>query len=265
MLLLSPLLLPACSHTPDRSRPFFLREQKVETHGRKRVIDRVLEADPGCTEYCLAPDYQQSPPLKIAVLPFADHGNGNYLVNKIPVKRRNEAERAGWSWTYANRLRRAVTGALATREFVVVPLPAVDAVLLEYGITDMDKLGLVSPQMLGRWLGVDTIIYGDLLGYEAYYAFLVAAWKVSAHVRMVSTFDGHDIFSCRHTRYSTAVNPALDPIDMVISSAASLFQLRDMWLARAEYEVGYEIMLRLPPAKKSLLNLRGAAIQQSRE
>lgn len=228
-------------------------------------MDRVLEADPGSTEYNLSPGYQQSPPLKIAVLPFADHGNGNYLVNKIPFKLRNEAEHAAWSWTYANRLRRAVTGALATREFLVIPLPAIDAVLAERGITDIDKLNLVSPQVLGRWLGADTIVYGELLGYEAYYAFLAAAWKVSARVRMVSTNDGHDIFSCRHTRYSTAVNIALDPIDMLISSGASLFQLRDMWLARAEYEVGYEIMLRLPVAEKSLLWLRGTAIQESRK
>lgn len=58
----------------------------------------------------------------------------------------------------------------------------------------------------------------------------MAAWKVSARVRMVSTKDGHDIFSCTDLRYSGSVKPAIDPIDMVINSVLSLLHLRDISL-----------------------------------
>ena len=72
---------------------------------------------------------------------------------------------------------------------------------------------------IGRWLHADAVVYGEVVNYEAYYGFLVAAWRVTARVRMVSTRDGHELFSCVNTRYSTNATPALDPIDIAINSA----------------------------------------------
>ena len=71
---------------------------------------------------------------------------------------------------------------------------------------------------IGRWLHADALVYGEVVDYEAYYGFLIAAWRVTARVRMVSTRDGHELFSCTETRYSTNVTPVVDPIDFVISS-----------------------------------------------
>jgi hypothetical protein len=48
-------------------------------------------------------------------------------------------------------------------------------------------LDQVPPQTLGKWLGVDAVVYGDVLHYEAYYAMLISAWQVGAEVKMVST------------------------------------------------------------------------------
>jgi hypothetical protein len=135
----------------------------------------------------------------------------------------------------------------------------VDAVLANHGITDGDKLKAVPPEELGRWLEADTVIYGELLSYEAYYGFLVAAWKVSARVRMVATQDGHEIFSCTDRRYSSTVAPVIDPIDIGINSVLSLIQLRDISLARTEYEVGREIVLRLPKAQQNIAEFLAVA------
>ena len=87
-------------------------------------------------------------------------------------------------------------GRLATREFTLIPLLAIDAVLADRGITDFDKLSAVSPMEIGRWLHADALVYGEVVDYEAYYGFLIAAWRVTARVRMVSTRDGHELFSC---------------------------------------------------------------------
>jgi hypothetical protein len=258
------VLLAGCASPPHQSRPFFLTEQELETHGRKTWFDRVIETDPGGATFEVASDYQAHPPRKIAVLPFADQGNGEYLVNKFPLLRRNEEARNRWSWTHANRVRRAVTGDLAVREFVIVPLLAVDAVLAARGITDWDKLSAVPPDELGRWLDADTVVYGELLGYEAYYGFLVASWRVSARVRMVSTRDGHEIFSCTDHRYDATISPAIDPIDIGINSVRSLLQLRDVSLARTEYEVGREIILRLPKAQRNISELQAAPQEGTR-
>ena len=258
------VLLAGCATTQPQSRPFFQNEQELETHGRKTWYDQVLESDPGNASFVIAGDYQERPPRKIAVLPFADHGNGDYLVNKIQVKSRDEKERDMWAWTHANRVRRALTGDLATREFVIVPMITVDAVLGDHGITNWDLLNAVPPEELGRWLDVDTVVYGELLSYEAYYAFLVSSWRVSARARMVSTLDGHEIFTCTDRRYSSTVLPAIDPIDMVINSVLSLIHLRDISLARTEYEVGREIVLRLPKAERNISELQAAAKEGTR-
>jgi hypothetical protein len=245
-------LLAGCASTPPKSRHFFLAEEGLESHGRKTWADRLFEADPGGASFVIAEDYQERPPQKIAVLPFLDEGKGNYLVNKVPLKTLNEDELSRWSWTHTNRVRRALAGDLAAREFVIVSLLRVDAVLADHGITDGDKLNAVPPEELGRWFNADTVVYGDLLSYEAYYSFLFSSWKVSARVRMVSTKDGHELFSCTDRRYSSNVNPAIDPIDMVINSILSLVHLRDITLARTEYEVGREIALSLPRAQRNI-------------
>jgi hypothetical protein len=256
LLFVLVVLLDGCAGTQHRSRPFFLKELELETHGRKTWFDRLIETDPGGAACAVASDYQTHPPRKIAVLPFADEGDGNYVVNKLPLALRGEKDRDRWSWTHANRLRRSISGGLATREFVIVPLLTIDEVLGDHGITDSDKLNAIPPEDLGRWLDADTLVYGQLLDYEAYYAFLVAAWRVSAHVRMVSTEDGHEIFSCTDRRYDVTVSPVIDPIDIAIQSVLSLLKFRDISLARTEYEVGRETVLRLPIAQRNISDLR---------
>ncbi len=76
---------------------------------------------------------------------------------------------------------------------------------------------------------------------------------------MVSTLDGEEIFSCTNRRYSSTVLPAFDPIDIAINSVISLIHLRDISLARTEYEVGREIVLRLPTAQRNISELQTVA------
>src|SRR3984893_14260977 len=255
------LLLAGCStaSTKYRTRPFFLPEEEVATHGRKAWYDRIVEVDPGSAQFTVAAEYEKEPPKKIAVLPFTDLGDGSFIVDKIPILPRSDQERARWAGSHANHLRRAFAGDVATREFTMIPLLAIDAVLAERGITDYDELNALSPMEIGRWLNADAIVYGEVVNYEAYYGFLVAAWRVTARVRMVSTRDGHELFSCVDTRYSTNVTPALDPFDIAINSALNVLELRDITLARAENEVGREIVLRLPVAERNVTDFKTEA------
>ena len=45
---------------------------------------------------------------------------------------------------------------------------------------------------------------------------------------MVSTQDGHEIFSGTDRRYSSSVTVVLDPIDIGLNSVLTLFDLRDI-------------------------------------
>jgi hypothetical protein len=95
--------------------------------------------------------------------------------------------------------------------------------------------------------------------YEAYYAFLIANWQVGVRLRMVATQDGHERFSAEGSRYSVDFRPAFTMMDMGINSALALLQLRDVTLARAEEEVGREIVLRLPRAEHNIATLMADA------
>ena len=240
-------------HSPPR--PFFLVEQDRESHGRKTWFDHLVEVDPGGVKVEVAEDYAQNPPRRIAVLPFINHGSAQFVVNKVPLTFRDEETQAAWSWTHANRLRRALTGYLAQREFAIVNLHTVDTVLADHGVTDANTLQSVPPEQLGQWLHADTVVYGDVNHYEAYYAFLLANWHIGVDVRMVATADGHKFFTAAGSRYSVDLRPAFSLMDMAVNSALTLLQLRDVNLARAEDEVGREILLRLPIAKHNVATL----------
>jgi hypothetical protein len=137
-------------------------------------------------------------------------------------------------------------------------------VLADRKIDDWNKLMSVKPEQLGRWLDADAVVYGEILDYEAYYAALISVWRVSARIRIVSTRDGHEVFTADSHRYSVDLSPAIDPIDIVINSVLTLIDLRDLRLARAEYEVGREIVMRLPTARLNISQLQKAAVEKER-
>jgi hypothetical protein len=230
------------------------------THGRKTWFDHLVELDPGTLKTHVAADYEQAAPERIAVLPFADRGSAQYVVDKIPLTHRTGQAQADWAWTDANRMRRSINGYLASREFLEANIIQVDAVLREHGIDSEEKLQQVPPQTLGKWFGVDAVVYGDVTHYEAYYAFLVSAWQVGANVRMVSTHNGEELFSADGSRYSVNFMPAFDPMDIAINSGLSLLELRDVTLARAEEEDAREMVMRLPRSEK----LRSELIEEAR-
>jgi len=260
------LVAAGCASAQYETRPFFLPEKGVESHGRKTWLDHLVEFDPGRVHFQVASNYQQDPPQRIAVLPFTDHGKGNFVLNKIPLSLyRGKQDRQEWAWTYAQRLRRATIGELAEREFIVVPMPLIDAVLAGHGITDESKLDAVPPQELGQWLGVDTVVYGYVQHYEAYYAFLVSAYQVDAHLKLVSTRDGHEIFSGGDDRYAVDLRPAFDMMDIAVNSGLSLLELRDVTLARAEEEVAREMTRRIPVAQQNIDELQIEAKRRSEE
>ena len=244
-------------------RPFFQEERATETHGKKSLLDRMIELDPGKLNVETATDYQDRPPAVIAVMPFGDHGSGNFTVDRIPITFRNQEEKDNWSWTDAQRLRRSMVGFLAEREFVVINPIAVDAVLKERGIDTMEKLRKASPIELGRLLGADALVYGTVDSYQGYYFGLMSAYQVGVSTWMLSTRDGETLLKENGNRYSVDLEVALSPQDALINSVATLLEFRDITLARAETEVARELVLRIPTSEKLKTQLAAKAVQRA--
>jgi hypothetical protein len=110
-------LLIACASNSYESRPFFQHEYAAESHGQKNILDRIVETNPGGFKVETSPQYLEDPPERIAVLPFADIGSANFVVDKIALTHRSKIERANWAWTDSQRLRRSLDGYLAPQEF----------------------------------------------------------------------------------------------------------------------------------------------------
>jgi len=246
-------------------RPFFQTEQDADTHGRKNFFDRVIEADPGKLEVEMASDYQEHAPAVVAVVPFCDKGSGNFTVDKIPVSFRDTQAQNEWAWTDSQRLRRSVMGHLAQREFTIINPIAVDAVLKRRGIDNMDKLRKTSPIELGKLLGADALVYGEVNSYEGYYFGVISAYRVGISTWMLSTRDGETLMREDGSRYSVDISPALSPQDFLINSALTLLDFRDVALARAEEEVSRELVLRIPVSEKLKEQIAAGAIHHADE
>jgi len=261
------LTLVGCSTQQNslETRPFYQKEIATETHGKKTMFDRIVEVDPGGLEVDLASDYEERAPATIAVLPFTDRGSAQYTVDKIPLSFRNKREREEWAWTDAQRLRKSFVGYFSAREFEVVNPIAVDAVLQSHGINNAEDLDKVSVLALGKWFHCDAVMYGTVDHYEAYYFGLVSGYAVGVSSRMVSTRDGETLMRGQGSRYSLNVMPALTPEDILINSAESLLQLRDVVLARAEEEVARELVIRIPPSETLRAHIATNAVRRARE
>lgn len=252
-----------CATNNYETRPFFLHEYDAQSHGRKTILDRIVETDPGTFDVEVSPQYLQHPPARIAVLPFADVGSANFVVDKIPLTFRSKQQRLNWAWTDSQRLRRAFDGYLAQREFVVAPLAGIDAVLRAGGIDTPEKLRRVPPEEFGRLLGADAVVYGTVVHYEAYYLFLVAGWQVGVDIKMVSTRNGKTLITATGSRFAVQVLPALTLEDMIINSGENILQLRDIVLARAEEEACREIVHRIPVSEALKARLEEAALARA--
>jgi hypothetical protein len=213
----------------------------------------------------MAKDYEEHAPATIAVLPFSDRGTAQYVVDKIPLSFRNKQERNEWAWTDSQRLRKAFVAYFSEREFTVINPIAVDAVLKSHGIDNEEQLEKVSVLTLGKWFHCDAVMYGTVEDYDAYYFALVSGFVVGVDARMVSTHDGETLMRGEGARYSLNVMPALDAEDIVINSAESLLQLRDVELARAEEEVARELVIRIPPSDTLRTEIAANAIRKARE
>jgi len=262
--LVATLALWSCTTGNNyETRPFFQPEYDLQSHGRKTLLDRIVETDPGSFTVTLAPAYLKNTPEHIAVLPFTDVGSAEFVVNKIPLTHHSHDERMILAWTHAQRLRRALQGYLAEREFAMANLYGIDAVLKDRGVDTPQKLARVPPQELGRWLGVDAVVYGEVVHYEAYYLLLGAAWQVGVRMRMVSTRDGSTLIDAAGSRWEAQVLPALDLEDIAINSAQNILQLRDINLARAEEEACREIVRRIPISSRLRETVEQQALAQS--
>jgi hypothetical protein len=252
ILLLISLIATGCFSRNNGERrttgeePFFQKETGLAEHGKKSIIDRIYQIDPGDKVFEISDKFYIDPPRRIAILPFDNLVGGNYILNSVPLPRFSDKETDGWNWTYANRLRRFFFGHFAAREFVDIELMYVDKMLQALGILTPNDLYKIPAQELGRILDADALIYGKVTEYKNSYYALYKQIRIGLHIKCVSTEDGTVFFEGEQVRHDNDIRVATNPFDFIIASFQNSMSMRDVYAARASEEVVRELVIRIP-------------------
>ena len=151
----------------------------------------------GCaTTYQQGPDYDVRTPLRAAILPFADHTGQSAVLSapftaaldKIPLTSRKFQD------TPATMLRHRVLANLRRTRLDLLHPGIVDQNLQHHHLYDAQALTEAPATDVGRFLGADLLIYGDLLGWSRDYYVLEAKVSVLLRLRIVDVQTGRIVY-----------------------------------------------------------------------
>ncbi|MBD3270939.1 MAG: hypothetical protein GF384_00190 [Elusimicrobia bacterium] len=91
-------------------------------------------------------------------------------------------------------VRRLMYELLPQRGYTSLALPMIDEKLREHGITDGGQLSAVNPQELASWLGVDGLLFGDLLEFGYLNVGFYRRRLVQAEFRLVDARTGEKLW-----------------------------------------------------------------------
>jgi hypothetical protein len=87
---------------------------------------------------------------------------------------------------------------LCAHPYKDIELHLVDQKLRQRGITDYEKLGKVPVRKLGRILGCDAVVFGEVIEYEKFFAGIYSQMAVGASITIWDTRTGRKIWTDEH-------------------------------------------------------------------
>ncbi|NTW07325.1 MAG: DUF799 family lipoprotein, partial [Syntrophaceae bacterium] len=84
-------------------------------------------------------------------------------------------------------VRRGFYNHFSSLPFKDMELYRVDATLRKAGLTDPEKVSKTSPQELGKILGVDAVVFGEISNFDKLYAVMYSQVAVGAEIKMYDT------------------------------------------------------------------------------
>jgi len=210
------------------------------------MADRVYELDPLGRLY-VHPELMVNPPRSLAVLPFRSLvGEGRVMGSQNLFLTLNRKEDASPE-ILAQEMRLAFFGQIAQLPFELIHPTRVDARLREQGLTSWEDIKGLTPEKLGNLLGVEAIIFGEVISFDYYYGFLYTQLAAGLKLEMISTTTGETLWRFKETRRDHTVRIALDPVSLAVGLFQAGFSLRAINMARAMDEVCREAVATIPP------------------
>jgi len=162
--------------------------------------------------YKVYPYMEKHMPRLVAVLPFND-------VSK--------------SQQGAQAVRRGFYNHFSSLPFKDMELLRVDNLLEKAGLTDPVEINKKTPQELGKILGVDAVIYGEISNFDKLFAVVYSQVAVGAKIKMYDTKSGELLWTGEHTVRIHEGGLSTSPIGIVATIVATAMNVRDIQLLRA--------------------------------
>ena len=146
----------------------------------------------------------------------------------------------------AEVVRRSVYNHLSSKKFKDVELYRVDATLRSGGFASAADLGAASPQALAQLLGVEAVIYGEVIDYSRTSLGVYSQVAVGLKLRMLDGQSGQVLWEAEHTSRSHGGGPALDPIGVVMQVIGAALNMQQVQLLRGTDDVSRKLVATLP-------------------
>ncbi len=144
-------------------------------------------------------------------------------------------------------MRRAFFGQYAQLEFDHVKLSKVDRILKKEELDSWEKIKSLPSQRLGELLGADALIFGEVIHFDYYYAFLYTQLAVGLAIEMVDSKSGEVLWRVQDARRDHTVRVVYDPIALAVGLFQAGFSLRAINMMRAMDEICRELVGTIPP------------------
>lgn len=163
-------------------------------------------------QYQVYPYMEKHVPILVAVLPFVD---------------------VSQSQQGAQAVRKGFYNHFSSLPFKDMELHRVDNILAKAGLTDPAVIQKKSPQELGKILGVDAVVYGEISNFDKLFAVVYSQVSVGAKVRMYDVKSGEMLWTGEHVVRIHEGGISLSPIGIVATIVATAMNVRDIQLLRA--------------------------------
>jgi hypothetical protein len=122
----------------------------------------------------------------------------------------------------------------------------VDQRLKKTGFTDPDEINTLSPQKLGKILGVDAIIYGRITHYDRTYAGIYSKVSVGAAVKMVDAKTNEFLWSGQHVQSKHQGGVPTTPVGLIITAISTATNIRQIELLRTSDDLFRDMVKTIP-------------------
>ncbi len=211
----------------------------------KNTLERAYELDPKGSLF-VSPILRSNPPRKVAILPFRSAvGAGRIEGSRALFNVFNGHENS--TVKLAARMRDAFYGQFAQLEFDEMKITRVDRILSENGLDSWEQVRSLTAQKLGKLLGVDALVFGEVTHFDYYYGVLYAQLAAGLSLEMVDARDGELLWHAKDARRDHSFRIALDPIGLTVGVFQVGLHMRPISMMRAMDEACRELVGTIPP------------------